>query len=250
MQITPDVLLYPFRSEKWKEVFIIGGAIGFASIFMPLILLLFPAYGVRAMRQVMKGTPPSLPLWKDLNQLLKDTIWFMAVMIVYMLPSILVAGAAIFFFLLTFLITPAAMIGAGRQGGEAFGLIFVSGWVIYFLGLMVSSLLALPMQFLAFVGLSRAVAHDNLRQAFDVRLIWQMARTNLLNFGVSFVMVYGIYYLVTFLSVIAMYSLICSPIYYPLLAVGMMYASLVGGVLYGLAYRDAQSRFAMAGIIA
>src|SRR5688572_21829032 len=137
MQITPDVLLYPFRSVKWKEVFLVGGALGLASLFMPLIFALFPAFGVRAMRQSIRGDQPTLPLWNDFGQLIKDTVWFVVVLLVYMMPSILIAVAAIFFFMLTFLIAPATLIGAGRQGGEAFGLIFVSGWIIYMLGIIV-----------------------------------------------------------------------------------------------------------------
>lgn len=250
MQITPDVLLYPFRSQKWKEVFLVGGALGLASTFMPLIIALFPAFGIRAMRQAIRGDAPSLPTWSDFGQVLKDTVWFVAVLLVYMLPSLLIAFAAIFFFLLTFLIAPATMIGAGQSGGEMFGLLFFSGWSIYMLGIIVSSVLTLPLQFLGFIALSRAVAHDNLRQAFDVRVVWQLARTHFLNFAFSFATVYGIYTLIGLVAGIFAYTIICFPLYYPLLGLGLMYASLVGSVLYGLAYRSAQSRFAMAGVIA
>jgi hypothetical protein len=86
MKITWNLFRFPFTGERWQRKVLIGGALALGGI---LIFPLLPVtgYGMRVMRQTIRGEPPTLPEWKGWSKLFTDGICMWVVWLVYALPA-------------------------------------------------------------------------------------------------------------------------------------------------------------------
>jgi hypothetical protein len=122
--------------------------------------------------------------------------------------------------------------------------------IVMILGGMIATFLMLPLYLFASVALTRAVAHDSLGRAFEVRQVWDLLREGLGNFLIAFLLSYGVQLAFNFAGAMLAYTIIFYCLYPVLFGLGMMYSSLIMFALFGRAYREAQGKMAAAGIIA
>ena len=252
MQITSETLAYPFRDSEWKKKAALGGLLALVSwIFFPLMWM-FAAFGLRVMRQTMRGEPPTFPGWQDWRQILRDTLWYVVVIFVYTLPFFLLSltiGAAMF---AAFFIVPGAATSVRMtpQAEQALGLGMLSIMVIGTVALMIASAINLPLQFFGYVALTRAVAHESLARAFEVRQVWALVREAPTSFIIAFALTAGLQLAAVFAAGILSYTIILYCFYPVIIGLGTLYASLIMSALFGSAYREAKERLAAAGVIA
>src|SRR5688572_16885248 len=149
MQITEETFKFPFKDSDWKGTAVVGGLIGLVGMVIFPLLYLLNGFGVRVMRQTMRGEAPTLPEWDDWHQIIKDTVWYCVVMIVYLLPVALIIFTIWMAMFMMFTAAPVMIVpGSGQiSPGAETALAFMSGFlmVVLFGALMIGSLLMLPL---------------------------------------------------------------------------------------------------------
>jgi hypothetical protein len=254
MQITGEIFAFPFKQANWKGTAALGGLIALVGIAVFPLMYLLNGFGVRVMRQTMRGEAPSLPAWDDWSQIIKDTLWYVAVMIVWLLPVGLIIGTIwASMYLALFAMPGMAISSPGPMSPQAEQALFTTTLIIIVVmaaAMIVAMALSLPLQFFAYVALTRAVAHQSLMRAFEVRQVWQLAREGIGGFIAAFVLAYAVQMGTAFISALLAYTIILYCFYPIFLGLGMMYSSLLMCALFGQAYREAQGRMAAAGVIA
>jgi hypothetical protein len=254
MQITEETFKFPFKDSDWKGTAVVGGVISLVGmVLFPLLYLLY-GFGVRVMRQTIRGEAPSLPEWDDWGQIIKDTLWYCLVMIAYILPVALIIFTIWTAMFLLFSLAPVMMIpGSGPVSPQAeSAMAFMSAFmmIVLFGALMIGTLLMLPLYFFASVAHTRAVAHDSLSSAFEVKQVWMLLREGFANFLVAFLLAYAVQLGISLIATMLAYTIILYCLYPVFLGLGLMYSSLILFSLFGRAYREAQGRLAAAGVIA
>lgn len=87
-----NILKFPFVTKEWIVPFIIGTALIFAGMIIPIIPLIF-VYGYLAlvMRMSINGEVMLLPAWNNWGRLFKDGLRSLAVGAIYLGPGIIVS---------------------------------------------------------------------------------------------------------------------------------------------------------------
>jgi hypothetical protein len=121
------------------------------------------------------------------------------------------------------------------------GFSFFAAQMIMSLAMGLSFVIGLPMALLGGIGLTRVAAYDRLSAAFELSEVWALARRGHGRFFLSFVMLFGLYFLGLLIAQVAVYTIILCVLYPVLLGLLMFYLFVVGGALFGAAYHDTQS---------
>ena len=238
MNISWQHFRFPLDDERWQSKALIGGLLGlFGFIILPLLLPLW-GYGVRLLRQTVKGEEPFLPEWDDWGQLFGDGLRMIVIGIVYTLPGLLLMCVAFGAWFISF-VPAAAADQAGAEGLAigAFVLTYALGYVL----LGVAGLVTLPLAFLAVVGMTRMAAYDSLGSAFEFGEVWRLARAGLGNYLLAFAVWYGVIFLLSWIAAMFMYTLVLACLYPILIGAVGFYASVLLGALFGRAYFHTQS---------
>ncbi len=248
MEITGDLFRFPLDDPAWKRKALTAALLGIPALLIFPIYFLYYGYGLRVMRQAVRGEPLTLPAWDDWGGMLADGLRYLAVTVVYLLPAVAILVMAAGLFMLAGMGLPLLVVAAGDSSaaaaGSAFGLL--GAMAIFFLGFGIMFLLALPLQFLSLVALTRAVALDRLSAAFDLREVWALARAGLGNYLVAYLVWMGVLIGLSFAVQLLMVTVIlmCA---LPLIA-GLLgaYSSLLMGALLGRAYHRTRAALAPA----
>jgi hypothetical protein len=254
MKVDWQLFRFPFDDERWKSKAVVGALLGmFAFIVWPLYLPLW-GFGVRVMRQTVKGEPPTLPDWDDWGQLFGDGLRFFVVSFIYGLPAWLPLCCGMILMYLGFL--PGVAIGAAAEESgnpelAALGVVsIVLAYVISFALLGVGTILSLFLTFLSLVAQTRWVARDSLSSAFEFGELWRWMRDGLNNYLLAFAVWYGGSILASMLVMVLMYTIVLACLYPLLLGVVMTYSTLLMGTFYGMAYYHTQAGLAEAEAVA
>jgi hypothetical protein len=215
----------------------------------PLYLPLW-GFGVRVMRQTVKGEVPALPEWDECGELFGDGLRFFVVSLVYGIPAWLPMCCGIAFLVLGFL--PGMAMGVAAQEAQspemvAFGVgsLIISNVLGYAL-IGVGSILALLLSFLSLVAQTRWVALDSFSSAFEFGEVWQLLRDGLNNYLLAFAVWYGGLYIASFAISFVLFTIVLACLYPLLLGVVMTYSMLLMGTFYGMAYYHTQAGLAEA----
>lgn len=254
MQITSETFAFPFQDEEWLGKFAVAMLLGVLSF---LLIPLLPLYGmgVRVMRGSIRGEPLRFPEWNDWGGLIKDGFRFWLVSFAYALPMFVMYLCGSGFMFVTIL-APALALGgtSGTPSQDLMTLVSVGApimsIVVMFGAFFIGSILAIPLSFFANVALTRAIAHNSLRYAFDLNGVWRLIRLNPMDFVVAMALSYAVLYAGSIAVTLISYTIILTcfvPFLYGILYV---YYTMIMGALFGRAYREAQDKLATVGEIA
>lgn len=224
---------FPFQGPDWVNRFIIGCALLFAGWVVPILPALFVlGYAVEVMRRVIGGEEPSLPPWQDWGRLFVDGMRAFVVGLVYLLPATLIYfGSMGLYFAVSF----GSVFLAREQ--EVLG-IFIVAMVILFIGMFLGFLLS----FLGIVPLPAAMAHfvteNRLGAAFQVRRWWAVLKERWWEYGIAWVLLFGITGLVYFAMMLLYYTLCLCWLVPIAIAPLAFYTMLVAAALFGQVWRD------------
>lgn len=231
-------LAYPFQDPDWKNKFLIGSALNFAAYFIPVVPGL-PAYGYCAqiMRRIIvdKGEP-HLPEWDDWGRLFGDGFKLLGVAFIYFLPLLLLFCGAYSLFFVPLMLASLAEEGGGPEG--LVGALAVLG-PFGFLGLFgLAMLLGLVTGLFLPVAVGHVIATDEFGAAFRFRQIWAIFRANLAGFLISYLLLLGAWYALSFvLSILYLTIIFCCLLPF-ILPPATFYAMIIASVLFARAYRD------------
>jgi hypothetical protein len=236
---------FPFQGPEWQSRFIIGAALIFASMALPIPLIrwipwvIVSGYALQILRQAVVGQAPSLPAWDDWGKLATDGLRSFAVTLVYMLPATIVFfGGMGLYFVASFAI-PFLMQAADNEGIVMLGLFFMFGsMAIMFLSMFIGWVLLI----LGVVPLPVARAHfaarDRVAAAFNVRQWWSILRANVMGYLVAFVVTAGLGAVLYIAFILAYLSVIfCCLIPFLVAPIGF-YVWLVSAALFGQTYHE------------
>lgn len=232
---------FPFQSQDWRTRFIVGTLLNFAGFVIPIVpSILVGGYILRVMRRAIQGEKLSLPAWEDWGRLGVDGLRMMVVSLVFFLPGMVVffGGMALYFgssFSLSLLMSTA-----NESSELALGvpLMLLASMAIMFLSMLIGSVLFL----LGAIPLPMATAHfvdrDKVVAAFRVREWWPLLRSNKLGYFIAWVVMTGLMGVLSFVIMIAYYSVVlCFLIPFLGAPIGF-YLALVGAALFGETYRE------------
>ena len=234
MNITSELIWFPFRDERWKSKFGIGALIGLIGIVFSPVLYLVYGYGIRVMRQTVRGEEPTLPEWDDFGEIVLDSLRYFAVMFVYLLPIMLpIIAITILWFGMSF---AGPLMGTAFDSAEIGVGAMVVVFSCFFVLIGVVTLLMFPLMILANVGLTRAIALDRLGAAFELSEVWKIARKGAGNFLIAFVVWYALNMVAGLVASISFFTIVLCFLYPVFIGVATAYSSVMMGALFGKAY--------------
>jgi hypothetical protein len=238
-----SLLRFPFASERWRNHFLIGTGLIWASFIIPLLpMILVYGYSLQVMRQAIDGEELSLPKWDDWGRLGKDGLWATVVGLVYLLPAFLVFGFGFgLYFLGIFAIPFTAAIADSPEPAMGLSLLVTFGgmgllMVTLFLGMLLLLLGSIPLP----MAVAHVLARDDIGAAFHWRRIWRMLRSKGLAYLGAWVVVSGLMAISYMLFMLGYYTLVLICFTPLLLAPLIFYGMVVGAAVFGESYREAR----------
>jgi len=243
---------FPFQGTKWQNNFIIGSLFAFGNFIIPIIPLIFVAgYCLQLMRQAIQGQGPTeLPEWNDWGRLFVDGARMLGVGFIYLLPGfvVLVGGMALYF-VGSFSLPVLTAFGQDNSGpSAAFPLVFLFLMAVFMLSFLVGFVLialgAIPLP----VATAHFAAKDHFGSAFQLGEWWPLLRVNKLGYLIAFVIVFGLYFILSFVMMMAYYTIILCFLVPFLAAPIFFYLAVISATLFGQTYRESQDMLAPAAL--
>ncbi|MBC7227298.1 MAG: DUF4013 domain-containing protein [Thermoflexales bacterium] len=231
---------FPFQGPDWANRFILGCALLFAGWVLPIVPVIFVyGYAVEVMRRVIRGEEPGMPPWQDWGQLFVDGLRACAVGLVYLLPGTVIwLGGFALYFVGSF----GLVLLAEYQRPGMFFMAFLVLLGVFLLSLFIGSLLF----FLGLIPLPAAMAHfvaeDRLGAAFQVRRWWAVLRERRWEYGIAWLLLFGLAGIVYFALVLLYYSACLCWLVPILTAPVAFYTTLVAAALFGQVWREYEIR--------
>lgn len=228
-----EVFSYPFQDPDWVGKLVIASLLILFSFipFFPHVLLL--GYVAVLVIQVVEEGDLVLPAWGDLGDLFGHGLRLFGVTFVYTLPVI-----ALFILGYVAILLPVFTMET-RLIPEGSWILTMIGGYIFGLGMMgISMLLGLGVGIILPMAGCHAVVERDFGAAFRFSEWWAILRANWDGFLISYLLFLGglvaVYYATQFLILTVI--LCCL---YPFVIVALSaYLMVVGGALFGRAYRE------------
>jgi len=230
-----QLLTFPVKDAQARKQFLIGTLIYLASFIIPIIPSLFAiGYGMRIMRQVLRGEQPRMIEWDDWGEMFTDGVRLFGVRLVFMLPIFLLLCP-----LIGLNVALPFVIENAHQNAEWLILIFPLLMGVFFL-------IFIPLSLVISVILPAAEVHvtdkGEFGAAFRVREWWEIFRANWGGFLLAVAIIYVISFLLSFIVQFAMLTIVLICVL-PLVLPGVgMYMSLVMYTAFAQAYKEGKER--------
>jgi hypothetical protein len=238
------VFRFPGVGPDARSRFILGCVLVLAGFIIPIIPgLIVAGYALRIMRQAINGEELHLPAWDQWSKLIMDGLRWTIISIVYFLPGFI----AVIVGFSAYIGGIMASVAQSSSGSSDAGVLAMfAGMGVYFIALAVGALLfmlaAIPLP----IASAHFVAKDNIGAAFCVREWWPLLKVNKLGYFVAWVVIIGLYSVMSMASMVLMYSLVlCIAVPFALAPAGL-YLSVISAALFGQTYRDSQEVLAPA----
>lgn len=235
------IFKYPFQEPNWRGRFLVGSVLILAGFFVPILPGIFVAgYILQVMRQVIAGQEPSLPPWDDWGKLAVDGLQATIIGFVYFLPAMIVmfGGMGLYFFGTFF--PPLLVAGANDPTQMVGGMLAVTfgSMAIMFLSVVLGMLLMLLGAVATPVATAHFVASDQLGAAFRLREWWRILRANKLGYFIAWVIVFGLYTVLNFGTMLLYYTVVLCCLMPIVAAPVLFYVGLVATAIFGQTYRE------------
>ncbi len=230
-----NIFTFPFKDEKWKSKFTVGGFIFFVSIFI------IPAFFISGyMYEIMKGiivdkAEPSLPEWDDIGEYFKNGLKIAGVGFVYSLPTLLLTLP----YFLNFLFLPFAESMSEEYASAAF-----VAMPITMILMMLGSLLGMVTSFFSIVAMGHMIAEDEFQAAFRIREWWPIFRKNIGGYLLAYVILLGVSWVTAFISQILMMTIILCIVLPFIMVAFYFYLGVVSSVLFAETYNEGVEKLA------
>jgi hypothetical protein len=234
---------FPFQSKDWISRFVIGVALLFASMIIPIIPALFVyGYLIEVMRQSILGEDVVLPAWTNWGKLLKDGLSSFVVSLVYLGPAMVVFVFGLIAYMVMVFGSIAVAPDSSASSSGLFTLMLLGGMGIFFFSIFLGWFLLIA----GAIPLPAAIAHfsakGKLGAAFHLREWSAIIRADKWGYFISWVVVLGLGGLIYIGFMLVYFTFIFCFVGY-LLAIPIgFYVMLVSTALFGQSYRESVNR--------
>lgn len=236
-----NILKFPFESKEWIVPFIIGTALIFAGMIIPIIPLIF-VYGYLAsvMRMSINGEVMSLPAWNNWGRLFKDGLRSLAVGAVYLGPGIIVSmigfSAYLVLFIASIALTPESSYDTTSTG--LVGLLMMGAMGILFLSMFVGTILLIAGTIPLPAAIGHFIANDRLTSAFHIREWGRIIKKDKWGYLISWLIVVGMFGTLYIGFMLAYMTFVLCFVGYLLAFPIGFYIMLVSAALFGQNYKE------------
>jgi hypothetical protein len=234
---------YPFHSPEGLSRFLVGVALLFLSLFVPILPVIFVyGYLMQVMRRIIQGEAPALPEWKDWGRLGLDGLRSLVAAVVYLGPGLVIMAGGWLLYMLMYL-GGMTLITNTRHAPSAIAIMLVLGAVgILFLSLFASLCLLL----IGGVPLPAALAHmaarERLSAAFNVFEWGGILTADRWGYFISWVITVGLATLLQIVFALMYFTVVLCAVAYVILLPAGFYLSLVAAAVFAQAYREGAAR--------
>jgi hypothetical protein len=235
------IFKFPFESKEWIVPFIIGTALIFAGMIIPIIPIIFVfGYIAAVMRLSINGEIMTLPAWNNWGQFFKDGLRSLAVGAVYLGPGIIVSmigfTAYIVMFVASIALTPESSSDSSSTG--LVGFLIIGAMSILFLSMFVGTILLIAGTIPLPAAIGHFIANDRLSSAFHIREWGRIIKKDKWDYSISWLIVVGMFgtlyigFMLAYMTVV-----LCFVGYLLAFPIGF-YIMLVSAALFGQNYRE------------
>lgn len=236
MQSLKNVFRFPFHDPRWKIKVLIGSALAFAGVILPIIPALpLMGYFARMMRAGARNEDAAvLPEWNDWGELFLDGLRQAGVLIVAFLPATVLSIVGWFVYMVGIMAMPvidrdSSFLGVFTMMG-AFGFFFITMAISMILLVIAAMIFPAAMAHVAFTR--------SFVSFFRVGEWWKIMRKNFLGFQVAIGIFGSLYVLLMVVTQILYFTVVlCLVIPFLLVPLGF-YSGLVFYRLVGQAYGE------------
>jgi len=234
-----SAFVFPFQSKDWISRFVIGVALIFAGMVIPILPVIFVyGYMIEVMRLSIQGEALVLPAWTNWGKLFKDGLRSLAVALVFLGPAIIVGiigfGAYIAMIAGSVALSPEPSSSSGAlafflmMGGM--GTLFLSMFVGWFL--LIAGSIPLP------AAIAHFAARDKLGAAFHIREWGAIIRADKWGYFIAWVVALGLIGLIYVGFMLVYFTFIFCFLGYFLAFPIAYYMMLVTTAIFGQFYRE------------
>jgi hypothetical protein len=236
---------FPFKRNDWIVPFIIGTALFFAGMIVPIIPILFVyGYFAEIMRMSINGEEMVLPNWANWGKLFKDGLRCAGVGLVYLGPGIVVSmiGFVAYFVMIiaSIALTPESSGYDSTSAGWSVLVMFAAMGTLFlsmFFGTILLMAGAIPLP----AALAHLIAQEKFGAAFHIREWTRIIRRDSWGYFIAWVLVVGLFGVLYLGFMLAYLTFILCFIGYLLLFPVSFYIMLVSAALFGKQYRESVS---------
>jgi Protein of unknown function (DUF4013) len=234
-------LKFPFQAKEWIVPFIIGTALIFSGMILPIIPVIF-VYGYLAevMRMSIQGQEMILPAWKNWGNLFKDGLRCIAVGLVYLGPAIVlfIIGMVAYFSMFVALIAVTPESSANSAASALAGLLSFGAMGILFLCMFFGMLLFLAGAIPLPTALAHFISNDKMGAAFHLREWGRILRNDKWGYLIAWLLVLGMMGIFYFAFMLAYMTFIFCFVGILLAFPAGFYIMVVSAALFGQVYRE------------
>jgi hypothetical protein len=235
---------YPFHSPEGLSRFIVGVALLFLCLFIPILPAIFVyGYLIQVMRRIIRGEDAALPEWKDWGRLGADGLRGLAVAAVYLGPGLVIMLGGWLLWLVMYLGGFSLLSNVRHAAPSSIALMLILGALgILFLSLFASLCLLL----IGGVPLPAALAHlaarEKLSAAFNVFEWGAILAADRWGYFVSWVVTVGVAGLIQIVFMLLYFTIILCGVAYVIVLPLAFYFLLVAAAVFAQTYREGAAR--------
>jgi hypothetical protein len=232
---------FPFNDKEWIVPFIIGTALLFAGMILPIIPVIFVyGYIVEVMRISVRGEELKLPAWKDWGKYFKDGLRAIGVGLVFLGSSMIVYLIGTFAYFASFIALIAVSPESSNSTAAGLASLMMMGSMgIMFLSMFIATILFLAGAIPLPAAMAHFISHDKMSAAFHIREWTRIIGKDKWGYFISWLLLLGLTGVVYFGFVLAYMTFILCFVGFALAIPASFYIMLVSAALFGQVYREA-----------
>ena len=232
---------FPFETKNWILPFVIGTALIFAGMIIPIIPIFFVyGYFAEVMRRAINDDVMSLPAWDNWGQLFKDGLRCVGVGAVYLGPGILVSMVGFFAYFIMIVasiaLTPDSTYDTTTSG--LIGLLSLGSMGVLFLSMFFGTFLLIAGAIPLPAALANFIAHDKLSAAFHVREWGAVLKADKWGYFIAWLVYLGMVALIYICFMLGYFTFfLCCFFYLAAFPIGL-YMMMVSAAIFGRYYKE------------
>lgn len=233
---------FPFQEKDWILPFVIGIALIFSGIFIPIIPFIFVyGYFAEVMRIAIKGEELILPQWKNWGKLFLDGIRCLGVALIYLGPGLLVSVVGFMAYFIMLILSIAISSSSSSYDPTTSGLYVLTSFGamgILFVSMSLGTILLMAGAIPLPAALANFIAHEKFGSAFHIREWTRKIVRDKWGYLVAWLLMFGMFSAAYLGCLITYWTFILCICGFLLIYPVIFYIMLISAALFGQSYQQ------------